>query len=158
MDGCFTCEVNDSTRRPPGGTVYEDDYWQADHGTPPLVQRYLVLKPKRHVEDGADLRPDEAAAFGPAAQRLLRAMRAALEPERIYLCSFGEGVRHLHFHLLPRYAGMSGLGPSLTKPLFEGRWRCTDEEAEEAAQRVREVLSTEGDGPGGRDAVADTPA
>lgn len=89
MDGCFTCEVNAGQREPPGGTVYEDDHWLADHGTPTLVRGYIVLKPKRHVEAFADLRPDEAADFGVATQRLLGAMRIALKPERVYVCAFG---------------------------------------------------------------------
>jgi diadenosine tetraphosphate (Ap4A) HIT family hydrolase len=141
MDECFACEVNDGRRVPPGGTIYQDEHWQADHGTPPLVNGHIVLKPKRHVEDLADLMPDEAATLGIAAQRLQAAMRIALEPERVYMCSFGEAVRHLHFHLLPRYAQMPARGPNLVEELFSGRWRCTDEQAEEAADRVRSALS-----------------
>jgi diadenosine tetraphosphate (Ap4A) HIT family hydrolase len=80
--------------------------------------------------------------MGIAAQRLLAAMRRALDTERIYICAFAETVPHLHFHMLPRYADMPGLGPDLVPALFSGRWACSVEEAEEASARVRSALST----------------
>jgi diadenosine tetraphosphate (Ap4A) HIT family hydrolase len=140
MDECFTCEVNAGRRLPPGGTIYEDEHWLADHGMPALVRGYIVLKPRRHVHELADLLPGEAATVGVAAQRLVAAMRMALGPERVYICSFAETVHHLHFHLLPRYADMPGLGPNLVEALFSERWRCRDDEAEDAAGRVRSAL------------------
>ncbi len=103
MADCFTCEVNAGRISAPGGTIYQDEHWLADHGVDRLVRGYVVLKPKRHVHEMADLLPEEAMTFGHAAQTLLSAMRSALGTERIYVCSFAETVHHLHFHLLPRY-------------------------------------------------------
>lgn len=137
---CFTCQVNSGQIEPPGGTIYEDEFWVAEHGVDRLVRGYLVLKPKRHVHHLADLGEDEAGTLGTALQRVLAAMRAALDPERIYVCSFAETVHHLHFHLLPRYAHMPGLGPRLMEPLFAGRWACSAEEAESAAAAIRGTL------------------
>jgi diadenosine tetraphosphate (Ap4A) HIT family hydrolase len=124
----------------PGGTIYEDDLWVADHGVTRLARGYLVLKPKRHVLEFADLFPEEATAFGHGARAILSAMRTALRPERIYVCSFAETVHHLHFHLLPRYPDMPGLGPDLMPALFSERWKCTVAEAEEAAAEIRAAL------------------
>jgi diadenosine tetraphosphate (Ap4A) HIT family hydrolase len=92
---CFTCAVNAGQESAPGGTIYEDDNWLADHGVSRLDRGYVVLKPKRHVHELADLLPAEAATLGPTVQRLLAAMREALRPERIYVCSFAETVPHL---------------------------------------------------------------
>jgi len=142
MTECFTCEVNAGRQRAPGGAIYEDAHWLADHGVSRLVRGYVVLKPKRHVHELADLSPDEAATLGIAAQRLLGAMRTALGTERIYVCSFGETVHHLHFHLLPRYPDMPGLGPDLVPALFSEKWICSVAEAEEAAERVRSALQS----------------
>ena len=141
MAGCFTCEVNVGERLAPGGTIYEDHHWLADHGVSRLVRGYVVLKPKRHVHELADLLPAEAATIGVACQRVLAAMRTALGTKRIYVCSFAETVPHLHFHLLPRYANMPGLGPDLVPALFSGQWRCSVAEAEEAATRIRSALA-----------------
>jgi diadenosine tetraphosphate (Ap4A) HIT family hydrolase len=142
MVECFACEVNAGRLTPPGGTIYEDEFWIADHGYSRLVVGYVVLKPKRHVHELADLHADEAATLGVAAQRLLGAMRTALGPERIYICSFAETVHHLHFHLLPRYLNMPGLGPDLIADLFAERWECSVEEAEVASARIRAALSS----------------
>jgi diadenosine tetraphosphate (Ap4A) HIT family hydrolase len=147
MPECFACQVNAGEISAPGGTIYEDRYWIADHGVTRLVRGYVVLKPRRHVHELADLSADEAATFGVVAQRLLVAMRAALVAERIYVCSFAETVHHLHFHLLPRYANMPGLGPDLVGALFAEEWACTIAQAEDAAARVRLALSEVGDGP-----------
>jgi diadenosine tetraphosphate (Ap4A) HIT family hydrolase len=138
---CFTCEVNTGRVTPSGGIILANDLWQAEHGFDRLVRGYVVLKPKRHVHELADLDPAESVTLGPSLQSLLRAMRPALGAERIYVCSFAESVHHLHFHLIPRYAGMPPLGPNLLADLFAGRWGCTIAEAEDAAARIRTALA-----------------
>jgi diadenosine tetraphosphate (Ap4A) HIT family hydrolase len=140
MTDCFACDVNAGKVLPPGGTIYEDEFWVADHGVTRLVRGYVVLKPKRHVHELADLLPDEAVSLGVAAQAVLSAMRTALGTERIYVCSFAETVHHLHFHLLPRYPDMPALGPDLVPALFAERWACTVKEAEDAAASIRSAL------------------
>ena len=56
------------------------------------------------------------------------------------MCSFVESVPHLHFHLLPRYSSMPALGPGLLARLFAGEWQVSDDEATEAAQRIKAAL------------------
>lgn len=141
IEDCFTCKVNGGIVSAPGGVIYEDELWRAEHGVDRLVRGYVVLKPKRHVHELADLTPREAATLGPAAQSLLRAMRTALETERVYVCSFAETVHHLHLHLLPRYPSMPASGPSLIQDLFAQRWACSEREAEEAADGIRSALT-----------------
>jgi diadenosine tetraphosphate (Ap4A) HIT family hydrolase len=141
VDGCFTCEVNRGRRPAPGGVILEDGRWLADHGTPELVRGYVVLKPRRHVESLGDLDPDESAGLGVTLQRLQAAMQAVLSPERIYVVAFGESVRHVHLHLIPRYAWMPATGADLVAQLFDQRWRCTPREAEEAAEAIRSALA-----------------
>lgn len=141
MAGCFTCDVNAGRIGTPGGRIYSDDLWIADHGVPPLVRGYVVLKPKRHVRDLADLTPEEASAFGHAAKRVTAAMRSALQPERVYVCAFVEAVPHLHFHLLPRYSNMPALGPRLLDRLFGEEWAVDENEAESTAILIRDHIS-----------------
>jgi diadenosine tetraphosphate (Ap4A) HIT family hydrolase len=138
---CITCEVHAGRVLPAGGIIFEDGLWRAEHGVDRLVRGYVVLKPKRHVHELADLEADEAEAMGAALRTLLGAMRAALGTERIYVCSFAETVHHLHFHLIPRYADMPALGPNLVADVFAGRWACNVEEAEDAAERIRAALA-----------------
>jgi diadenosine tetraphosphate (Ap4A) HIT family hydrolase len=140
MTNCFACDVNSGRIAAPGGTIYEDAHWIADHGVDRLVRGYVVLKPRRHVHELADLDPAEASGLGPVLRRLVAAMRSGLGTERVYTCSFAETVPHLHFHLLPRYPDMPALGPQLVPDLFEGRWACTQREAEAATKEIRAAL------------------
>jgi histidine triad (HIT) family protein len=125
----------------PGGVIYQDAHWIADHGVNRLIRGYVVLKPRRHVHELADLSPGEAASLGPVVQTLARAMRTALRTERIYIFSFAETVHHFHLHLLPRYADMPALGPNLVPDLFAERWGCSQVEAELAAAHIRSAIS-----------------
>jgi diadenosine tetraphosphate (Ap4A) HIT family hydrolase len=44
--------------------------------------------------------------MGPLIAQISQVMQTALGAERVYLCSFGEVVTHVHLFLLPRYRGM----------------------------------------------------
>jgi histidine triad (HIT) family protein len=141
MDACFTCEVNAAVRPTPGGPIFADGTWVADHGIPPILPGYVVLKPRRHVPDLADLTPEEAAGLGTVSRSVMAAIRAALQPERIYVCSFVESVpQHLHFHLLPRYATMPPLGPGLLERIFAGEWAVSEGDAATATNLIRAQL------------------
>lgn len=50
-----------------------------------------------------DFTPAEAAAWGPAVQQASRLVRELTACERVYAIAFGEGARHLHLHLIPRF-------------------------------------------------------
>ncbi len=138
---CLACDVNNGRADPPGGPILVDELWQADHELTRLLRGYLILKPRRHVHELADLTDAEAATLGPVLRRLLRAMRPVLAPERIYVTSFAETVHHLHFHLIPRYADMPALGPDLMPDVFGGRWTCDAQSAARAAAQIREALA-----------------
>ncbi len=51
-------------------------------------------------------------------RRVCAAVERALGAERVYVCSFGEDVRHVHFHVVPRTAEMPPNGPLLLPELF----------------------------------------
>jgi hypothetical protein len=38
--GCFACAVNAGLEAAPGGTIYQNDHWLADHGVTRLVRGY----------------------------------------------------------------------------------------------------------------------
>lgn len=128
----------------PGGTILDDGTWHADHAIePPFARGWLVVKPHRHVESVAELNAAESVTLGPLLRRLAGALEHALGAERVYVCSFGETVRHVHFHLVPRTPEMPPDGPLLMPGLFadERPWGCSGEEAAEAADAIRAALA-----------------
>jgi diadenosine tetraphosphate (Ap4A) HIT family hydrolase len=107
MSNCYTCGVLAGRHSAPGGTIYEDACWEVGHiSDPVLLPGYLIIKLRRHCEHLADLTPEEAATLGPVVQRTCLALARILNPAKIYVCSFGEGVQHIHFHVIPSMAGM----------------------------------------------------
>ncbi len=117
--------------------------WLLEHAiSPVLLKGWLILKPERHVEHLAALNEREARALGPLIEKVSRAMMKALDPDRVYVCSFGEVVKHVHFYFLPRYPNMPPAGPSILVQMGseDHPWACDDETAANAASRVRAEL------------------
>jgi diadenosine tetraphosphate (Ap4A) HIT family hydrolase len=144
MNGCMACDVFEGRLQPPGGRIHEGDQWIVDHSLSPVrLKGWLLLKPKRHVEAFADLTLDEAAALGPLAAAVAAALTRAVAPERVYVCSFGEEVRHVHIHVVPRYRGMDAVSYEVLERMWseQSPWACGDEEAEAVAAAVRAELA-----------------
>lgn len=142
-DGCLACDVTARRISPPGGTIHEEGGWLLEHALSPVPLRgWLILKPKRHVEHLAALNEDEAQAMGPLIAKVSQAMMKALRPERVYLCSFGEVVKHVHLYFVPRYPDMPPAGPGIVMQMGSGDspWACDDTTAADAASRVRAEL------------------
>jgi diadenosine tetraphosphate (Ap4A) HIT family hydrolase len=137
---CLACDVLEGRIQPPGGVIYEDEHWVVDHSISPVALRgWLILKPRRHVENFGELTDEEATRFGPISRTAAAAVQRALGPDRVYVCSFGEEWRHVHVHIVPRYPGMEPLSWELLGEMWSGssKWACCDEEAEEAAGAIR---------------------
>jgi diadenosine tetraphosphate (Ap4A) HIT family hydrolase len=87
----------------PGGPIYDDGLWLVSHHTGAWTDPGEVLvKLRRHVESLAQISAEESAALGPILRAGVAAIERALRPERTYVASFNERVRHVHFYLLPR--------------------------------------------------------
>jgi diadenosine tetraphosphate (Ap4A) HIT family hydrolase len=139
---CLACDVLTGRIDPPGGTIYENEGWVVDQSISPVALRgWLIVKPRRHVENFGELRDAEAARFGSVSRSAAAAVQNALGAERVYVCSFGEEWRHVHFHVVPRYPGMEPMGWKLLGEMWSGsrKWACTDEEAAAAADAIRDA-------------------
>jgi len=112
---CFVCGKH-VKRGPlvPGGPVAEDDLVLVSHiAAPDALRReggaaylgQLLVEPLRHAPGLADLTDAEARAVGLWCARASRALRDVSGAEHVYAAVFGDGVPHLHVHLLPRFPG-----------------------------------------------------
>lgn len=100
---CPRCAIIDGRSATPGGIIYDDGLWvvvphpgqESDPG-----ELFVVLR--RHAESMTALTGAEAAALGPILRAGVTAIERIVKPERVYVASFNERVRHLHFYLLAR--------------------------------------------------------
>jgi diadenosine tetraphosphate (Ap4A) HIT family hydrolase len=148
VSGCLSCDIVAGKRIEPGGVIYEDACWHVGSAVEPVVWRgFLIVKLKRHCEHLAELAPEEAAALGPVVRATCRALSDVLHPAKVYVCSFGDGIRHIHFWVLPRPPDMRpgmhavmahlDLRMALTRRLGLKRWLVSDTEVAAIATQVR---------------------
>jgi histidine triad (HIT) family protein len=98
----------------PGGPIAGDDLVLVSHivtadalgrdGTTAYLG-HLFVEPRRHAPGLADLTDAEAHSVGLWCTRASRALRDVVGAEHVYAAVIGDGVPHLHVHLLPRYPG-----------------------------------------------------
>ena len=98
----------------PGGPVAGDELVLVSHIAPPdalggqgatAYLGQLLVEPRRHAPGLADLTDAEAGAVGLWCARASRALRDMARAEHVYAAVFGDGVPHLHVHLLARFPG-----------------------------------------------------
>jgi diadenosine tetraphosphate (Ap4A) HIT family hydrolase len=141
---CTACDLLEGHRPVPGGLLLRAGGFalHALDGPSPLPG-WLVLTSERHCRAVSDLDPAAAAALGPLVQRVMRAQRAALGAEHVYLFAIGDVLLHAHLHLVPRYATTPDRLRG--RRCFEGRPEDVRPEAEltAAARLVAEALAAE---------------
>ncbi|MCX7009951.1 MAG: HIT domain-containing protein [Kiritimatiellaeota bacterium] len=77
----------------------------------PYSGGHLMIAPRRHVADLAELRPAEQAELMQLATKLVTVLRKVMNPQGFNLGfnlghAAGAGLRdHLHLHLVPRWVG-----------------------------------------------------
>ena len=145
MEKCLGCEIVAGRIKTPGGLIYQDGFWTVTHsiysnGAP--LAGMLILQPKRHCTQLANLAPEEIKDFGLILRDTCKAIDDILHPVKTYACSVGEGVKHVHFMIIPRMDGMP-IGAELFKQVIEEhKWVCSFDEAADLAIRVHGLLDS----------------
>jgi len=100
---CSICEQVAGRVAAPGGPIYDDGLWLVSHHTGPQTDPgELIVQVRRHCESLGELTAAESAALGPVLRAAVAAIERVVRPERTYVATYGERVRHVHFFLLPR--------------------------------------------------------
>ena len=91
----------------PSFKLYEDEHTYGMMDINPFHDGHCLVLTKTHCVNLLDAKPDELAAVLPAAQKIARAVSAALEPEGMNLlqangAAAGQSVFHYHTHIFPR--------------------------------------------------------
>jgi diadenosine tetraphosphate (Ap4A) HIT family hydrolase len=104
---CSVCEELAGQIAAPGGVLFRNAWWEVAHHTGPWTDPgELIVKARRHVESLSALTPEEAGTLGPVLRAAVAAVERVVRPERVYVASYGERVRHVHFFLLPRTSSL----------------------------------------------------
>jgi diadenosine tetraphosphate (Ap4A) HIT family hydrolase len=105
---CLICRKHRGEFIVPGGAIYQDDLIYASHahiaeGKTTAYLGWVVVETKRHAPGLSELTDAEAQAVGQWAARLGRALKATEGVEHVYAFAIGDGIKHFHIHVLPRY-------------------------------------------------------
>lgn len=94
----------------PCAKVHEDEHVISFMDLFPQSRGHLLVVPKVACRNILDIPPDALQALVLRVQSLAGAVRRALEPDGLTIMQFngaagGQTVYHLHFHIIPRWAG-----------------------------------------------------
>jgi diadenosine tetraphosphate (Ap4A) HIT family hydrolase len=140
---CFACQTIAGTNTAPGGVVYENDDWLADHCIGAFGVGAIVLKTKAHRANLWDLTSEETESLGKTMRLLSEAIVHALGAERVYVSLWvDQPPYHVHFVLQPRYPepaewSLKGWRLQLMRHL---QGTPDADQMAEAAQKVRNYL------------------
>ena len=94
----------------PSVKVYEDDAALAFMDVMPRAPGHLLVIPKSAARNILDVSASALVGLIPVVQKLARAAKTGLEADGVSVMQFneragGQVVFHLHFHVIPRFAG-----------------------------------------------------
>lgn len=113
---CLACEYNQNPTKSPGSRIKEYKYWILEHINEPIpINGWLILKTKRHTEGVTGINSDESPELGTILDIVPKVLKELTDSEMIYILCLTEKVKHLHFHLIPRYKNQTRLGFDLLK-------------------------------------------
>ena len=87
----------------PGGYVVEDEHFLVEHA--PLQESSagtLIVEARRHLLDFGEMTPAESAELGSILHRLIPAIKAATDVQRVYYLAVMERAPHFHLWLVPK--------------------------------------------------------
>ena len=107
---CLVCRKHRGKVNVPGGVIYENNLIYISHAQlwGEEKEHYLghvFVETKRHVAEVADLTEEEAQIIGVYTSRVAKALLHTENMEHVYTFFIGDGVPHVHYHVIGRYPG-----------------------------------------------------
>ena len=136
MTDCVFCRI--IAREEAASVVHEDERTITFMDIQPLVRGHLLVVPRAHAAELAELAPEDGAQLFRVGQRAASALRASglrCEGVNFFVAdgeAAGQDVFHVHLHVIPRFVG-DGFGLR-----FPDDWSIRPrDELDEAAALVR---------------------
>ncbi|MBF6341612.1 methyltransferase domain-containing protein [Nocardia abscessus] len=142
---CFVCAFLAGEPGYEHHTVFDDGEHVAFLNRYPTLPGYVLVVPRRHVEDVVgDLTTEQYLRLQSVVHRVARAVAAVTNPERTYVMSLGAklGNAHVHWHIAPLPPGV----PYAHQQLYavdaaNGILDYSDAEMTQFATRIRAALA-----------------
>ncbi len=108
MMNCIFCKL--VAGEIPSTRIYEDEHTLAFLDIAPIVNGHTLVIPKTHIDPLTAASPAILAACMATVQRVAQAQFDALGADGVNVhqangAAAGQVVPHLHFHVIPRFAG-----------------------------------------------------
>ena len=116
---CIFCEKLESDKDAENYVIYRGDKVFTLLNLYPYNNGHILIAPKRHVGDIADLQQDEVLELGLVTQKMTRLLRSAFNPDGFNIGAnlgkiAGAGIPgHFHIHIVPRWGGDNNFMPVL---------------------------------------------
>jgi diadenosine tetraphosphate (Ap4A) HIT family hydrolase len=142
-EGCPMCTPSEDELGPFGIRVYEGRWSNAYLARHPVRPGYAyVIWKGRHVTEPTELSAKEAAGFWAEVARVAAAVEERSRPVKMNWLHLGNGVPHLHVHLVPRPRDDPSAGGPLEAVAFDqaATPALSDEELRVGGDALRALL------------------
>lgn len=102
--GTMCCDLIDKLGHP-GGELLTTEHWRVVVRKKQVTLGSLILASKRHALSLGALSPAEAAELPAVCRTLEATLQQVFQPDKLNYLALMMVDPHLHFHVLPRYAG-----------------------------------------------------
>ena len=120
--------------------LWSDDLWTLHAPVGGSLPGTVWLASREHFDSFADMPARYAAAFGPVAAKIERAILAQGDIGRVHLYRWGDGGAHFHVWFLPRPLGMTDAA-GMYLPIWEDVLpNVPDADLEAAGKRVAAAM------------------
>lgn len=102
---CIFCKIINGDIK--SYTVYEDDIVKVFLDINPNTNGHMLLVPKKHFNNIMDLDESLTQHIHIVIKKLYEVLKDKLGCDGLTICQnndFGQDVKHIHFHLIPRYS------------------------------------------------------
>ncbi len=106
---CMVCRKQHGEILIPGGPIFENELIFISHALPFGKEKdhylgHVLIETRRHVPELSQLKESEAEMIGLYTQRVSKALMETLGMVHVYSFVIGDGVPHLHVHVIGRYS------------------------------------------------------
>ena len=138
MAECFYCEKDNEKRKALMLDVCELPYSIVYLFRDQKNKGRCVVAFKGHKTEYFQLTPEENAGYFADVAKVAKVLDELYHPDKINYATYGDGMPHVHVHIVPKYKGGEEWGG--TFEMNSGRTMLTDPEYEKMAEDLRQAL------------------